>query len=45
MCRNVGKYGDGHGGTDAAPQIPGAHATDPEAAADWEDIKSKNTAY
>ncbi|KAK0922671.1 hypothetical protein LTR91_024515 [Friedmanniomyces endolithicus] len=42
---NVGKYGDGHGGTDAAPQIPGAHATDPEAAADWEDIKSKNTAY
>ncbi|KAK0276217.1 hypothetical protein LTR35_010540 [Friedmanniomyces endolithicus] len=42
---NVGKYGDGHGGTDAAPQIPGAHATNPEAAADWEDIKSKNTAY
>ncbi|KAK1068028.1 hypothetical protein LTR12_000714 [Friedmanniomyces endolithicus] len=42
---NVGKYGDGHGGTDAAPQIPGAHPTNPNAAADWEDIKSKNTAY
>ncbi|KAK0857781.1 hypothetical protein LTS02_010101 [Friedmanniomyces endolithicus] len=42
---NTGKYGDGHGGTDAAPQIPGAHATNPNVAADWEDIKSKNTPY
>ncbi|TKA81020.1 hypothetical protein B0A55_02489 [Friedmanniomyces simplex] len=42
---NVGKYGDGHGGTDAAPQIPGAHETDPSIAADWDDIKKKDTAY
>ncbi|KAF7197999.1 hypothetical protein HII31_00713 [Pseudocercospora fuligena] len=25
---NVGKYGDGHGGTDGAPQIEGYHETD-----------------
>ncbi|TKA81023.1 hypothetical protein B0A55_02487 [Friedmanniomyces simplex] len=42
---NVGKYGDGHGGTDAAPQIPGAHETDPSIAADWDDIKKKDTTY
>ncbi|KXT07204.1 hypothetical protein AC578_2320 [Pseudocercospora eumusae] len=26
---NVGKYGDGHGGTDGAPQIEGYHESDP----------------
>ncbi|KAK3623727.1 hypothetical protein LTR22_024279 [Elasticomyces elasticus] len=44
---NVGKYGDGHGGTDAAPQIPGAteHEASPAAAADWKDVHKKNTLY
>ncbi|KAK4899805.1 hypothetical protein LTR27_003071 [Elasticomyces elasticus] len=44
---NVGKYGDGHGGTDATPQIPGVneHEASPAAAADWKDVHKKNTLY
>lgn len=45
---NVGKYGDGHGGTDGNPSIHGVGhdgvASDAKAT-DWDAIKKANTPY
>jgi len=53
---NVGKYGDGHGGTDGNPAIEGFHehaqvahpevgSTENEAGTDWQAIKEANVPY
>jgi hypothetical protein len=43
---NVGKYGDGHGGTDANPAIQGARSgTAGTTATDWEAIRKADTPY
>lgn len=46
---NVGKYGDGHGGTDGNQAILGANthggAASDVKATDWEAIKKANTPY
>ena len=50
---NVGKYGDGHGGTDGNPAIEGFHqhaqaevgSTGNEAGTDWQAIKKANVPY
>jgi hypothetical protein len=46
LTMNVGKYGDGHGGTDANPAIHGAQSGTAETTAtDWEAIRKANTPY
>ena len=53
---NVGKYRDGHGGTDGNPAIEGFHrhtqaahpeagSTENEAGTDWQAIKKANVPY
>jgi hypothetical protein len=53
---NVGRYGDGHGGTDANPTVHGLHGhgtgagVGPTAATgqhttDWEAVKKADTLY
>jgi hypothetical protein len=50
---NVGRYGDGHGGTDASPTVRGHHhvpGTDENlrtggSTTDWEAIKKADTPY
>lgn len=42
---NVGKYGDGHGGTDGNPAIAGQHAVGAQGATDWEAVKKGDTLF
>jgi hypothetical protein len=50
---NVGKYGDGRGGTDANPTVEGHHrvagvdenARTGHGVTDWENVKKNDTPY
>ncbi|KAH7406848.1 hypothetical protein DE146DRAFT_778339 [Phaeosphaeria sp. MPI-PUGE-AT-0046c] len=42
---NVGRYGDGHGGTDANPSVHGHHEGADAHAVDWNAVKKANTPY
>ena len=42
---NVGRYGDGHGGTDANPTVHGHHEGAGAQPVDWNAVKKANTPY